>query len=216
MNRWFAALVVALFALAPARADVAPPPGQKRVPVTVVVEAGEDLPDYVFIEAGSRTYYGSDGPPTPGAPPERAGWRTDSWVNRVDLAPGRPVSSTGGTRDGGSLYAIPKAAAAGRDDNELIHAVNEGTVAGAARIGFGGSRELPTTDPRTEITDRYRVARTPAGVAFVKVEEPAGESGDDHGPAGRAVPWRWVVAGAAALAVALAGVWVVWRVRKGV
>ncbi len=229
MSRLFAVLVVALLAVAFARADVAPPPGKKVIPVTTVVEATESFPDYAFFESGSRTYYGSPAPPTKeGPPPEPPGWRTDSWATRVDVSPGQRVSRTGGRRDGATLFAIPKAAAAARPDaNELLRAARANKVPGSAFIPFGVTREIPTSDPRTEITVRYRVARTPAGVAFVDADDavPPGDvlkCGND-GPeestyevAGRAVPWRWVAAGgASSLALVLAGVWFVLRSRKG-
>ena len=219
MNRPFAALAVALFASALARADVAPPAGKKRVPVTTVVEVTEAFPDYVFVEAGSSTYYGSPPPTKDGSPSEPPGWRTDSWANRVHLAPGQPASRTGGFRDGATLYAIPKAAAdAEGDANKLTRAVRENAIPGAAWVSFGSTRELPVADPRNAVTIQYRVARTPAGITFVDADAPTGDGPNDEPAvevAGRAVPWRWVAAGgASSLAVVLAGVWVVWRIRK--
>jgi hypothetical protein len=224
--RRFVALV-ALFAFAaPLAADVGPPPGKKLVPVTTIVEVTEELPDFVFFTVSTSTYYGAPpGPPgkdDKGDKRDKGGWQTDTSVSVVTIAPGRPAKDTGARRSGSSLYAVPKAVADRNGDfAKLAQEIRANKVPGAARIGFGTTQELPVSDSRTALTVHYYAARTPeGGIAFTPLDGPGerrrladgGMVDDDDGT----FPLGWVVAGGAgALALILAGLWLISRSRRG-
>jgi hypothetical protein len=215
-----------------ARADIGPPAGKKSVPVTTIVEATEDFSDYAFFEVA---FSSSPGPPPHGG--------TSISTTIHFFVPGTVIKATGDRRSGGSLYAVPRTAVEGFPSwkdyvatansnpskstristseswSDFARSVKRGEVPGATSLRFGGSEDLPTTDERTAITENYRIVRTPAGVAFVRPDEPADAAEAAVGnpePASREVfPWRWVVAGGAAFAaILLGGLWIALRSRK--
>jgi hypothetical protein len=217
--------MLVLFAFAaPLAADVGPPPGKKLVPVTTVVEVTEELPDFVFFTLSSTTHYAPPRPPDKDdkdGKSDEGGWRTDTSVSVVTIAPGRPAKNTGARRSGSTLYAVPKAVADKSGDfAKLAQDIHANKVPGAAHVIFGTTHELPVSDSRTELTVRYRAERTPeGGIAFTPLDDTPGRlagtaegMADDDG----AFPLSWVVAGsAAALALVLAGLWLVSRARRG-
>lgn len=219
MTRRLIGVLVALAGSAAARADVAPPPGTKRVPVTTVVEAAEEFPDVVFLASSSSTDFE---PPSPDG--KAGGWQVRHSVSAVSLRPGQPARNTGGRRSGSILYAIPKAAADKTPDrDQLLKDVAAGKVPGAAHVAFGSVAELPAADRRAELTVRYRVERTAGGVQFTRLDrtDAPAAAGEPEGPSSVPAPlsgsssWRWIVAGAAAAAaLILGGLWAEGRVRR--
>lgn len=220
------ALLIALCVPASARADLGPPEGLREVPVTTTVEATEAFSDYAFFEIS----YSS----RPGPPPFGGSSRS---VTLHFFAPGTSIKATGERRSGGTLYAVPRDAAARipgweghaadaakhnppkhstvstSDEKwfELAQAVNQGEVPGASSVGFGTTQELPLTDPRDAIAVSYRIARTPTGVEFLRPGETESATGDSP-DARRPFPWQWVAAGGAAFgALVLGGVWLARR-----
>jgi hypothetical protein len=228
-----AVLLFALGVVSLARADIGPPAGKKSVPVTTVVEAPEDLSDYAFFAV---SYSSSPGPPPHGG--------TSVSVTLHFFVQGTTIKATGDRRSGGNLYAVPKTVVeknihwkgfaadfakqnppkqmsiSTSDDSwaKLGQAVKKGEVPGAISIRFGGGEEIPTNDERTAVTETYRIVRTPAGVAFVKPDEPAptgGRSEGDPSLTPGTFPWKWLVAGGAVFAaILLGGLWLVVRGRK--
>jgi hypothetical protein len=216
--RRFVALLVLFAFAAPLAADVGPPPGKKRVPVTTIVEVTEELPDFVFFTVSISTYYGA--PPGPPGKDDKSdkrdkgGWQTDTSVSLVTIAPGRPAKDTGAHRSGSSLYAVPKAVADKNGDYaKLAQEIRANKVPGAAYIGFGTTQELPVSDSRTAITVRYRAERTPSGgITFTPLDDSPG--GTTESPPARTVrpPSHWWIAGLAASAAAvLTGLWLLAR-----
>jgi hypothetical protein len=229
MKRMAAPLLFILCAAPHALADVGPPAGKKSVPVTTVIEVADDFPDYAFFEVS----YSS----TPGPPPH-GGTSVSPTLHFV--VPGTTLKATGDRRSGGSLYAVPRAVAEAnphwrgfRRDFEtqvppkhlaisssdgawvrLAQSVKKGEVPGGLSIRFGGSEDLPTGDPRAEITETYRLARTPTGVAFIRPD--GAEAGIDGGKCGnRGRSASLLAAGVAfSLALLLGGAWVAWRISR--
>jgi hypothetical protein len=229
MHRVLAPLLFTLCAASVALADAGPPAGKKSVPVTTVVGVAEDFPDYAFFEV---SYSSRPGPPHGG---------TSVSTTLHFVVPGTTLQATGDRRSGGTLYAVPRAvvesAAQWKDFLaafekqpapkhlaittsdatwvQLAQAVRKGEIPGAASIRFGGSDDLPADDPRTEVTERYRVARTAEGVAFVR--EDRAEPAEQGGPRRleKVALWRWVAAGiATAVALGLAGVLIASRASR--
>jgi len=237
MNRTsLALLVVLLVALSTARADLGPPDGKKWVPVTTVVEATDSFPDYAFFETSWSS--------TPGQPPpgDKSPSGTSRSVTLHFFVSGSSIEGTGARRSGSALYGVPAseaekmpgwkefaaeaakktppASSTGSTSDEekwfeLARRVNAGKVPGAISIPLRKIEELPATDARNALTVQYRIARTPAGVAFVKSgePEPTGDPGNSE-PESR-IPWRWVAAGGGAFAALVLGVlWLVLRQRR--
>lgn len=230
-KRLLAVLLFILFALGAvslARADVGPPPGTKAVPVTTIVEATEDFPDYAFIETSFSS--------RPGPPPHGGSSRSISFHF---FLPGTTIKASGDWRSGGRLFAVPRSVmekysswkdyvdaakhnpgthariSASDDWFDLTRSVSKGEVPGATSIRFGGHEALPVADARTAITETYRIVRTPAGVAFVKPEDVGRTEGDPTLEQTATSPWMWVVAGGAAFgSILLGGLWLVLRSRR--
>lgn len=216
-----AALLFALGIATLVRADVGPPPGKKDVLVTTIVEATEAFPDYAFFEVSFSSRPG---------PPPHGGSSTSTTYHF--FVPGTTIKATGDRRHGGGLYAVPKAVVeknagwklfAGEatkqsppkhlsistfaDVSALRHSVIKGEVPGGTSIRFGGSEQLPTSDPRTAISETYQIVRTSTGVAFVRPSDTPrvdGDRGNDGSES--AISWRWVVVGGVgSLALLLGG-----------
>jgi hypothetical protein len=119
------------------------------------------------------------------------------------------------------LYAIPKAAADAEQNREaLIRAAGSRRIAGVSWIAFGAETVIPVTDPRDEITVRYRVERAShGGVVFVSQQDitatrPADDPDSQPHDGRETNALGWVAAGiAGAAGVALAGLWLVRRRR---
>jgi hypothetical protein len=231
-----AALLFALCAASLAHADIGPPAGKKGIPVTTIIEVTEDFPDYAFFE----TSYSS----TPGPPPHGG---SSSSVTFHFFVPGTTMKRTGDRRSGGGLYAMPRAeaekipgwkgyaadaakhqpnkhATIGTSETQqwfaIGRSIKNGEIPGAITTRFGGSENVPTDDPRTSITETFRVVRTPGGVAFVNPDDPAAKP-DKHRVDGdvpasteseSSIPWKWIVVGAVgSFGLILGGVWLVMR-----
>ncbi|MBN9118084.1 MAG: hypothetical protein J0I06_02780 [Planctomycetes bacterium] len=203
-----AAPLLALLAVSLARADVGPPEGKKAVPVTTIVEATEDFPDYAFFQVSFSS--------TPGPPPSGG---SSTSITTHFFVPGATTEATGDRRSGGGLYAVPRTAVEGNplwkgyvadaakyspgkhanistseDWSALARSVKKGEVPGGTSIRFGGCEPLPTSDERTVIVEKYRIVWTPAAATGM---------------------WRWLVVGAAAFgALTLGGRWLVLRNRR--
>jgi hypothetical protein len=186
-------------------------------------------------------------------PPPHGGSSRD--VTLHFFVPGSVVHGRGDRRSGGTLYAVPRAAAermsgwtghaadaaklgppkhstVSTSDDEwfkLAQAVRRGEVPGATSVRFGGSEEVPASDPRREVQEHYRIVRTPGGVAFVRPDAPGangervkcGNDGPSDTPGetltklGRSLPWGLIAAGGfASLAVLVGGAWLVWRLMR--
>ena len=104
------ALLMLLASAGLVAADVAPPPGKKWVPVTTVVEAAEEFPDYVFFTAGASTYYGSG-----------LWWLGRAATGNSELEPGVDVGSVLSPRNPPIFLPLPSGRA-------VVHCVNHLTV----------------------------------------------------------------------------------------
>ena len=106
--------LVGLVSATVARADVAPPPGQVRVPVDHVIQTDKAYPEYVFV-----VVIGGE----PG------------WSYKATLDKDKPLRITGKDRNGRArlcwLAAVPaEAAREFKTDKELVAAVAESKVKG--------------------------------------------------------------------------------------
>jgi hypothetical protein len=207
-----------------ARADIPPPPGMKRLPVTRTIQC-DKMPDgYAFYTAwwDSGITIGPRGRPIP--PDEKKGEPAPEphWV--IGLArfePGVPRSFQG------TLYAVPVDAVPKRVDEQFAESLSKGNVPGAFRYPYGSlSNEVPVADPRKEIIIRDVIERIDPENGFVvkrttnAPDEPArtattrDEDGTDSPTATRdwlQSPMVWVAGLATVLGIALAGLWLARR-----
>jgi hypothetical protein len=212
-----------------ARADVAPPPGKKRLPVTRTFQC-DKMPDgYAFYTAWweSGVTIGPRGRPIP--PEERKGEPAPKphWVvGPVRFEPGVPRSIQG------TLYAVPVDAVPKHVDGQFAESLSKGKVPGAFRYPHDSlGNEVPVADPRKEIIIRDVIERIDPekGVVVKRTTNAPDEPGkttntrDEDGTTPDSPtatrdwlrsPAVWVAASSAALGLALAGVWLVGRNRR--
>ncbi len=182
---------------APAWADVAPPPGRKRVPVDYVIETGAEHKDYVFFAV--------------------IGFDAD-WSKRLEIKPGTsakiPGAGRGGRARAGSLIAVPAAAEKDfKTADEFKAAAVGGKIAGTLRAeaDFDSFDVIPDSDKRTVLERKYKIEKLDPKKGIVitevgaKTEEPRKPGGLSRGE---------ILAGCfAALGLAGLGIWLVRRGR---
>jgi hypothetical protein len=178
------------------RADVAPPPGQQRVPVDHIIESDRAYPDYVFfVVIGSEA----------------------DWSYRCDIGPGSPVRIAGANRGGRAqmcwLAAVPTKSTEGYPDEQaLLIAIIGGKVAGAlkSKVAFDPFEVRPSVNAPSVIERRHRIEQVSPDQGIVIATAP--ESASRGSIAERSLV-GWVVVGVAvAAAVCGLGLWL--RTRK--
>jgi hypothetical protein len=195
--------VVAIVSTAAARADVAPPPGQVRVPVDHVIETDKAYPDYVFV-----VVIGGDA----------------EWSYKAELSKDRPLRIEGKNRGGRarlcSLAAVPAdTAKAYKTDKELIAAVIAQKAKGMFTVKdtvLDSLAVVPEKNAPKVIEEKHRVERiTPEeGIVLSSPKVGRADDPDPHGYAEESAV-RWALAGVvAALAVCGLGLWLIGR-RRG-
>jgi hypothetical protein len=197
MNRIHLALLATLTA-GVAHADVAPPPGKKRVSIDYVFSTETDFKNYMFFAV--------------------IGGEAD-WSKRLEIKPGKPAKLPGADRGGrarlGWLIAVP--ATAEKDftsaDEFKAAAVAKkipGTV--QADVGLDSLGILAERDKRTVIDRKYRIDRIDEKKGIVLIDaEPKGPTEEPKRPGG--LGRAEILAGCCA-ALGLAGLGV-WLVRRG-
>ncbi len=202
MTRSLAAVVLAAVAASVATADIPPPPppkGKKYVNVTHEVKVGKDVKGYVFV---AQTTTG------PGRPTTTS--------RKVELGEKAVTVVTGGRRNYGVLYAVPEAAAKEyKSDKELYDAVAGKKVKGVHELTFSGTDTLSDTVKGDGVTwthtitgiDEKGIKTDVKGDGVEKAEpEKKGEKKEAF-----AAPGYLIGGAAAAVAVALGGLWLVRR-----
>jgi hypothetical protein len=178
-----------------ARADVNPPPGQKRVPRDYEIEAAEDFADYAFYLFAPKVEFIR---------------RVEIGKDKVGLIPG--AGRTGIAREG-SLVAVPKASLASFPNEEVMkQALVNGDVPGIlrAQANFSSTTDIPASDPNDRIVVRYRIMIVdPKEGLFLNVVSVT-QTGEDGKPSGYTL---WIVI-TLVLGVAGLGVWVARRKRN--
>jgi hypothetical protein len=207
-QRVFIGISVFVLLAAPAMADISPPIWVNHSSVTTILDFDEAFPDYaVFRVATYRTS-------APGFDPSKNRGTIISWgysADEVTVDPANPARITGDGSRRFSLYAIPRSAIeSGHDPKDLITAVNQGKVPGAARLSLDDLEKWDAPRDQSELVVRYRLERTPDGVVFIRMTAD-GSSTFEGNSIGRR--YRWMLAGAiAAVGVAAAGLW--WTRRR--
>jgi hypothetical protein len=198
MIRLYFTLTVAL-AAGVARADVAPPPDEKRVPIDYVFSTETEFKDYVFFAV--------------------IGGEAD-WSKRLEIKPGKPAKLPGADRGGrarlGWLIAVPAAAEKDfKTADEFKAAAVAKKIPGIvqADVGLDSLGVLSEKDARTVIDRKYRIDRIDEKKGIVLINaEPKGPSADSKKPGG--LSWGEILAGSfAALGLAGLGIWLVRRGR---
>ena len=202
MARSFALALLGLMSAAVARADLAPPLGQVRVPLDNVIRTDKSYPEYVFV-----VVIGGD----------------PAWSYKATLDKDTPLRIAGKGRDGRarlcSLAAVPaEAARQFKTDKELVAAVAGMKVKGVL-TDRGASLDsfavVPKKNAPESIEETYRVERiTPEeGIVLAAAKVGRADDPDPHGSAEESMV-RWAVAGvAAAVAVCGLGLWLFGRRR---
>lgn len=206
MNRFLAALTVALVAANVAVADGLPP-GAKRVTVDYKITTEKDYPDYLFF-----TVIGKDA----------VAVKLDSKTPLEVLA----KDHKGGRFQARALVAVPKDAAKTYDgDKEFFAAIAAGKVEGQLKSKqfFYPSLEVKDTEKRNTIVVEYKLDKIDAkdGIVLVsKKDEPKKDNGKDspdeeEAPVAGAPRSGALVAGLAAFAaLTLGGLWLTGRARR--
>ena len=195
------ALWVAAVSVAAVRADVAPPPGQVRVPLDHVIQTDKSYPEYVFVVV--------------------VGGEAD-WSYKAELSKDKPLRIAGKDRHGRArlcwLAAVPADAAKEfKTDKELLAAVAGNKVKGlltSKGASFDSFTVVPEKNASKVVEETYRVERiTPEEGIVLAAKVGRSDDPDPHGY-GEESMVRWVVAGvAAALAVCGLGMWLFGRRR---
>ena len=207
MTRLLAALLLAAVAAPLATADIPPPPppkGKKYVNVANEVLAGKGLKGYVFVQqvTGGR----------PGS--------FTSTFGKVELDETKPVAIPAPERFGSvALVAVPEEAAKEfKTDKELFDALEKKKVKGVQAVTFTSSATVSDAVKGNSVKWTHTVtAIDDKGIRTTISGDGAEEKKDDKKekdkPLGLAEPGYLVGGVAAALAVALGGLWLVRRRR---
>jgi hypothetical protein len=205
--------------------DPVPPPGIKYIPVTTIVEAEEEFPEYVIVSISWRWNFPPPRPPakTVGKtadPPPLSKTRSMPVIELVTIAPGQPLTHKGSARVGRVIYAVPKGVLADYADLEKLGlALLNNDVAEARSHPFRSTREQNADDPRTEIVLHYRFQKAPDGsMEFLRTDpDPALYAGSAAGEVSRPRTQRSPLAMVGAVATAcliLTGAWLMSRTRR--
>jgi hypothetical protein len=209
-----------------ARADVAPPPGKKRLPVTRTIRC-DKMPDgYAFYTAwyDSGITLGPRGRPIPPEDRKDQPAPKPRWLlGLIRFEPGVARSVQG------PLYAVPTGAVPKNPGDEFAEALSKGKVPGALYYPYGSlGNEVPESDPRKEIIIKDVIERIDPEKGIIvsrKTNGPESDVGGGMGvfpvnrdPTPEARDWTrspmtWVAASAAVAGLVLAGLWVGWRLR---
>jgi hypothetical protein len=196
MSRASACLAALTLAIGVVRADVAPPPGQQRVPVDHIIESDRTYPEYVFfVVIGAEA----------------------DWSYRCEVGPGSPVWIGGAKRGGRAqmcwLAAVPKSATEGfLDEQALLAAIIGGKVPGTvnSKVYFDPFEVVPSLNAPSLIERRHRIEQVSMDDGIVIFTAP--ESARRGTIAERSLI-GWVVVGVA-LAGAVGGLGLWLRARK--
>ena len=194
--------VAAIVSAGVARADVAPPPGQTRVPVDHIIEADRAYPDYVFV-----VVIGGDA----------------EWSFKVELSRDKPLRIEGKNRGGRArlcwLAAVPaETAREFKSDKDLVRAVVERKVKGvltAKGADLDSFTVVPEKNAPKVVEERHRIERitTDDGIVLSSARVGSADDPDRHGYAEESAV-RWAVAGlVAAVAACGLGLWLIGRCR---
>ena len=206
MKRVLGVLAVALLVVGAVHADVAPPKGLKRVVLDNKITTEKEYPDYVLflISGGDK-------------------------VEPVKLDPKTPLVIAGAARGGRyrfvQLLAVPKDAAKKYDSEKAFHeALAAGKVEGQlkSKTGFGTLTTIKDADTRKSVVAEYKLEKIDPkeGIVIVAAKgdgptsSPPKDGGEDGEVASAPKRGAWVAGLAAALGVALAGVWLARRKRE--
>src|SRR5262245_23082295 len=185
------------------RADVAPPPGQVRVPVDHVIETDKANPDYVIV-----VVIGAD----------------VDWSYKAELSKDKPLRIEGKNRGGRArlcwLVAVPADIAKGfKSDKELIAAVVERKAKGmltAKETVLDSFTVVPEKNAPKVVEEKYRLERITPDEGIVLSRAKAGriDAPDSYGLREESAV-RWAITGVvAAVAVCGLGLWLIGR-RRG-
>ncbi len=197
---------VGLLLAGQAHADIGPPPGQKRVPLTHLISTEKDYPDYLFFSV-----MGGD-MATP---------------IKLDAKTAGKVVAGGGRYRTAQLVAIPVAEAKKfNSEKELLAAVAaqkiEGMVKG--KMNFDAFTVVKESDKRNKIEMEYTLDKIDPKEGLIisvrngKSPEPNEDEAGSEAPGVTAYSPRggvWVAGLAATLGVLLAGFWLARRTRTG-
>jgi hypothetical protein len=214
MKRLLGVLAAAVLVAGAARADIAPPKGQKRVTLDHKITTDKEFPDYDF--------YTSVG-----------GGKRGPMVTAVKFGPKTPIEIKGAGRSPGigrqgSLYAVPKGTAAKYDSEQaFFSALTGGRIEGhiRAKTNFDALTTLKDTDTRTTVVMEWKVENLTAKDGFVLKSPDRGEpratppkDGNDSPEDDEEVAYApkggvWVAGLAATLGLVFAGLWLSRRGR---
>jgi hypothetical protein len=227
MTRVLGVLALALLVGGAARADVAPPKGQKRVALDHKITTDKEFPDYRFytVIGGGGRGGGFQGKGDPAA--------SARGVTEVKFDPKTPIEIKAAGRGAGigrqgSLVAVPKDARKKyASDDEYLAAIRLSKVEGAirAKTNFDAITVVKDTDTRTTVVMEWKVENITAKDGFVLkspdrgepratppkdgMDSPEDEEATAYAPKGGA----WVAGLAATLGLVFAGLWLSRRNR---
>jgi len=230
MTRLLAAAALGVLAAGAAHADIAPPKGMKRVPLDHKVTTEKEFPDYRFY-----TVLGGGGK---GGGPKGNPAATAKGVTEVKFDPKNPIEIKAADRGAGigrqgALVAVPKDARKNYDSEEkYLAAIRLGQIDGLirAKANFDTFTVVKDADTRTAVVYEWKVENLTAKDGFT-LKHPFGDipafTRPNNGKGGNDAPdeseeddaaaayvpknGAWVAGLAAALGLALAGVWLARR-----
>jgi hypothetical protein len=223
MKQILAVLGAVVLVAGAARADIAPPKGQKRVALDHKITTEKEFPDYRFY-----TVIGGGGK---GGGPKGNPEATARGVTEVKFDPKTPIEIKAAGRGAGigrqgALVAVPKDARKNYEsDEEYLAAIRLGKVEGAfrAKTNFDAITTVKDDDARTTVVMEWKVEkldkdgfvlkfpdRGAPGTAPKDGKEGPEEEEAAYAPRGGA----WVAGLAATLGLVFAGLWLVGRGRR--
>jgi hypothetical protein len=199
MRTTLAVALVALTSAGPARADIPPPAGFKRVTVDHKIETTKEFADYAFF-----TVIGFE------------------QVTAVKLDTKKAYTIEGKNRGGAfqfcELVAVPKDAAKGYATEKDFHAaLAKGKVTGQikAKEDFSSLTTLKATDARSSVTVTHKLEKVSAkdGIVFAEGKKGGGKPEEEE-LSGRPRGGLVVAGLAAAAGLVLGGLWLAGRSRR--